>query len=88
VRVVLVADEHLQAAVAQVERLGAVLVALADDGDLFVLEQAQVGVGVAIDAHAFFSWDERPLALWLVSRSFSVYALILYRSPFEVKRLG
>ena len=44
------ADDHVDAAVLQVERVGVALAAVADHGDLAALQQAEVGVGVVVDA--------------------------------------
>jgi hypothetical protein len=41
----------LDAGIAQVERMGMALAAVADDGDLLALDQVQVGVAVVIYAH-------------------------------------
>ena len=41
----------LDAAVAQVERMGMALAAVADDGDLLALDQVQVGVAIVINTH-------------------------------------
>ena len=41
----------LDAAVAQVQRVGVALAAVADDGDLLALDQVQVGVAIVVDAH-------------------------------------
>src|SRR5262249_60587433 len=41
----------LDAGVAQVQRMGMALAAIADDGDLLALDQVQVGVAVVIYAH-------------------------------------
>ena len=42
------ADDHVAAGVAQVEGVGVTLRAKADHGDLLVLEQVKVGVGVVV----------------------------------------
>ena len=41
----------LDARVAQVERVGVPLAAIADDGDLLALDQVQVGVAIVVNAH-------------------------------------
>ena len=41
----------LDAGIAQIERMGMALAAIADDGDLLALDQVQVGVAVVINAH-------------------------------------
>ena len=41
----------LDAGIAQVERVGMALAAIADDGDLLALDQVQVGVAIVINAH-------------------------------------
>ena len=41
----------LDAGIAQVERMGVALAAIADDGDFLALDQIQVGVAVVINAH-------------------------------------
>ncbi len=41
----------LDAAVAQIERVGVALAAIADNGDLFALDQVQVGVAIVINTH-------------------------------------
>ena len=41
----------LDAGVAQIERMGMALAAIADNGDLLALDQVQVGVAVVIYAH-------------------------------------
>ena len=41
----------LDAGVAQVQRVGMALAAVADDGDLLALDQVDVGVAIVIDAH-------------------------------------
>ena len=41
----------LDAAVAQVERVGMALAAVADDGDLLALDQVQVGVAIVVNTH-------------------------------------
>src|SRR6185437_11390551 len=47
-------DRHLlDAGVAQIERMGMALAAIADDGDLLALDQVQVGVAVVVNAHGF-----------------------------------
>jgi hypothetical protein len=53
--VVAVADDDRQAAVTQVQGLGAALVAIADDGDLSICEQAQVCVWIVVKVH-FATW--------------------------------
>ena len=56
-------DPHVHAAVTQVERVGVALAAVADNGDLLVLEQGQVGVFVVVNIHAAFSlWIFRLLS--------------------------
>ena len=41
----------LDAAVAQIERVGVALAAIADDGDLLALDQVQVGIAIVINTH-------------------------------------
>ena len=41
----------LDAGIAQVERMGMALAAIADDGDLLALDQVQVGVAIVINTH-------------------------------------
>ncbi len=41
----------LDAAVAQIERVGVALAAVTDDGDLLALDQVQVGVAIVINTH-------------------------------------
>ena len=41
----------LHAAVAQVERVGVALAAVADNGDLLALDQVQVGVAIVVNTH-------------------------------------
>jgi hypothetical protein len=41
----------LHAAVAQVQRMGVALAAVADDGDLLALDQVQVGVAIVVNTH-------------------------------------
>ena len=45
-------DRHvLDAGIAQIQRMGMALAAIADDGDLLALDQVQVGVAVVVNAH-------------------------------------
>ena len=45
-------DRHvLDAGIAQIERMGMALAAIADDGDFLALDQVQVGIPVVINAH-------------------------------------
>ena len=44
----------LDAGVAQIERMGMALAAVADDDDLLALDQVQVGVAVVINTHVLF----------------------------------
>ena len=47
-------DRHfLHAGIAQIERVGVALAAIADDGDLLALDQVQVGVAIVVDTHDF-----------------------------------
>ena len=41
----------LDAGIAQIERVGMALAAIADDGDLLALDQVQVGVAVVVNTH-------------------------------------
>ncbi len=41
----------LDAGVAQIERMGVALAAVADDGDLLALDQVQVGVAIVVNTH-------------------------------------
>ena len=41
----------LDAGVAQIERMGMALAAIADDGDLLALDQVQVGVAIVVNTH-------------------------------------
>ena len=41
----------LDAGIAQIERMGMALAAIADDGDLLALDQVDVGVAIVINAH-------------------------------------
>ena len=43
----------LDAGIAQIERMGVALAAVADDGDLLALDQVQVGVAVVVNTHVF-----------------------------------
>ena len=45
------------AAVAQVQRMGMALAAIAQNGDLLVLDQVHIAIAIIIDAHLFFSSD-------------------------------
>src|SRR5215510_3571892 len=49
----------LDAGIAQIERMGVALTAIADDGDLLALDQIDVGVAVVVNAHvAHPCWDQ------------------------------
>ena len=60
-------DEVLHAALAQVERVGMALAAIANDGDLLRLDDREIGVGFVIDFHRRSPWQfgrpirERPV---------------------------
>ncbi len=43
--------DFLHAGVAQVQRMGVTLAAVADDGDLLALDQVQVGVAIVVNSH-------------------------------------
>ena len=45
----------LDAGIAQVERMGVALAAIADDGDLAALDQIDVGVAIVVNAHDLLS---------------------------------
>ena len=46
----------LDAGIAQVERVRMPLAAIADDGDLFPLDEIEVRVTVVINTHRFYPW--------------------------------
>ena len=51
-------DRHvLHAGIAQIERVGVALAAIADDGDLLALDQVQVGVAIVVNTHIGFLFD-------------------------------
>ena len=49
----------LDAGILQVQRMGVALAAIADDDDLFALDQVQVGVAIVINTHGRSSWLAR-----------------------------
>ena len=46
----------LDAGILQVQRVGVALAAIADDDDLFALDQVQIGVAIVINSHLRSSW--------------------------------
>jgi hypothetical protein len=52
--VLAVTDDDLQVAIAQVQRLGAALVAIADDGDGAGGQEGQVRMGVGVELHRLY----------------------------------
>src|SRR5262249_22954391 len=52
----------LDAGIAQIERMGMALAAIADDDDLLAFNQVQVGVAIVIDTHGFILVGQKPLA--------------------------
>ena len=47
--------DFLDAGIAQIERMGMALAAVADDGDLLALDQVQVGVAIVVNTHVLIS---------------------------------
>ena len=47
-------NDLFDAGIAQVERMGVALAAIADDGDFLALDQVQVGVAVVVNTHGSY----------------------------------
>ena len=73
----------LDAAVAQIERVGMALAAIADDGDLLALDQVQVGITIVVNTHSLNPLDGHGPGLVL-----PVVLLWPLARPGQARRMG
>ncbi len=78
--------DFLDAGVAQIERMGMALAAIADDGVLLALDQVQVGIAIVIDTHGLTPTGARDLGPAVCCREASRFCGALRQARKRLSR--